>query len=114
MRLTASKAIGEIGGSAAGSKSDEPATISATQNPKKCSDARRSHECDKQLDVAGTATAYDDIGESLILRASSQSEAETLGVTSRVSLISTPTSFVFNGAIIWAGRLPPICRAGYS
>ena len=28
--------------------------------------------------------------------------------------ISTPISFAFNGAIIWAGRLPPICRVGFS
>jgi hypothetical protein len=26
-------------------------------------------------------------------------------------MTSTPNSFVFNGAIIWAGRLPRICRA---
>ena len=33
---------------------------------------------------------------------------------SRALPISTPISFVFSGAIIWAGRLPPIYRAGCS
>jgi hypothetical protein len=33
---------------------------------------------------------------------------------SRALQPSTPISFVFNGAIIWAGWFPPICRAGFS
>ena len=54
-----------------------------------------------------------DVGDNHLLSALSQSAAERLDLTSPRSETSTPTSFVFNGAIIWAGRLPPICRAGY-
>ena len=64
--------------------------------------------------VMAPGRCSDDVGRITLFRRRHGARPRRSMRLSRALPISTPISFVFSGAIIWAGRLPPICRAGCS